>query len=546
MRRAFWIWAATPTVKASTRRLGQAHGHVAAADGVVHGRGDDVLDAGEVGGGEAGEGDLVVAGAAQALLHHGGDLLGRPLPHRAGDHAGLAEAAAPGAAAEDLDVEAVVDHLGEGHELLLGVGPVGEVGDGALLDDGGRGGVDRDGGLEAPVGQVAGLVEVGHVHALDAGEGRGARSARSARPPAFQAADDRVDLAHDLLAVAQHHEVEEVGERLGVVGGVAAGADQRVGGGAVGGAHGHAGQVDAVQDVRVDELGGEVEGDEVELVGRAVGVDREQRDVLAPHDLLEVGPGGVGALGEGVGALVEDLVEDLQALVGEADLVGVRVHQQPPDPLRARRRDLGAELAADVARRLLDRGEVRLEPSPDIDHGAVKGTGHPSGTRHPPWSAAGARPGMSGRSAVGEDGGDRAAADGGDPVVAVGHGHAEDQGPASGRLHRASSTGCRRRRRRGTPGARSGGNSIQATARSLAGSPAVMSPKSMTAEMPPVVDEHVAGVDVAVEPHRRAVPRGRRRAGATRPSAATGRRSRSSRSSPAAKIAARSARGTPR
>jgi hypothetical protein len=40
---------------------------------------------------------------------------------------------------------------------------------------------------------------------------------------------------------------------------------------------------------------------------------------------LEVGPGGVGALGDRVVALVEDLVEDLQALVGQADLVGVGV-----------------------------------------------------------------------------------------------------------------------------------------------------------------------------------------------------------------------------
>jgi hypothetical protein len=60
-----------------------------------------------------------------------------------------------------------------------------------------------------------------------------------------------------------------------------------------------------------------------------VGVDREQRDALAAHDGLEVAPGGVRPLGDGVVALVEDLVEDLQALVGKADLVGVGVGQQP-------------------------------------------------------------------------------------------------------------------------------------------------------------------------------------------------------------------------
>ena len=99
-------------------------------------------------------------------------------------------------------------------------------------------------------------------------------------------------------------------------------------------------------------------------------------------DLLEVGPRRVRPLGHGVGALVEDLVEDLEALVGQAHLVGVRVHQEPPDPVRGGRRDLGTELAADVARWLLHRGEVRLETSPDVDHGWFEGTGRVPVSRH--------------------------------------------------------------------------------------------------------------------------------------------------------------------
>ena len=137
-----------------------------------------------------------------------------------------------------------------------------------------------------------------------------------------------------------------------------------------------------LEDVRVDELGRQVERQDVELVGAAVGVDREQGDALPPQDLLEVGPGGVGPLGDGVGPLVEDLVEDLEALVGQADLVGVRVHQEPPDPVGGGRRDLGTELAADVARWLLHRGEVRLETSPDVDHGWSEGTGRAPAARH--------------------------------------------------------------------------------------------------------------------------------------------------------------------
>ena len=147
VRRAFWICAAMPTVKASTRSDGSdtdtRRGRCSrVGDGVA----DDVLDAAEVGGGQRRERHLVVAGAAQALVDHAPDLLGRALAHGPGDHARLAEPAAPGAAPEDLDVEPVVDDLGERHELVLGVRPVGEVGDGALLDLGrhvGVAGLDR-------------------------------------------------------------------------------------------------------------------------------------------------------------------------------------------------------------------------------------------------------------------------------------------------------------------------------------------------------------------------------------------------------------------
>ena len=145
----------------------------------------------------------------------------------------------PRAPAEDLDVESVVHHLGEGNQLLLGVGPVREVGDGALLDDGRRGGIDRHGGLESTVGEVPGFVEGRHVDALDASEGSqdvepvGAASG-------LPGGDGRVDLADHLLAVTQHHEVEEVGERLRVVGGVATGPDQRLRRGAIGRSDGHA------------------------------------------------------------------------------------------------------------------------------------------------------------------------------------------------------------------------------------------------------------------------------------------------------------------
>ena len=56
------------------------------------------------------------------------------LAHGAGDHARLAEPAAAGAAAEDLDRHPLVHRLGERHERLLRVRPRVEVHDGVLRD----------------------------------------------------------------------------------------------------------------------------------------------------------------------------------------------------------------------------------------------------------------------------------------------------------------------------------------------------------------------------------------------------------------------------
>ena len=71
-----------------------------------------------------------------------------------------------------------------------------------------------------------------------------------------------------------------------------------------------------------------------------------------PHGRLHVHPGGVGPFGHRVGALVEDLVEDLQPLVGEPDLVGVGVEQHPGHLARAVLGVLGPLLTPDVAGRL--------------------------------------------------------------------------------------------------------------------------------------------------------------------------------------------------
>ena len=150
-------------------------------------------------------------------------------------------------------------------------------------------------------------------------------------------------------------------DRLGVEGGVPAGDDDGVRLVAVGRVQRDPGEVERLEQVRVAELGGEADAEQVELADGPVPVDGELRDAVLAHEPGQVRPDGVGALGEGVRALVEHLVEDHQALVGQPDLVGVGIHQRPVDRDVVPRLDLRVQLTADVLDRLLDLGQQRFE-----------------------------------------------------------------------------------------------------------------------------------------------------------------------------------------
>ncbi len=186
--------------------------------------------------------------------------------------------------------------------------------------------------------------------------------------PTFQAATRVVHLPDGLLPVPEHEAVDEVGQRLGIEGAVAARHHQRIVGGPLGGPDRHSGQVDQVEDVGVDQLGREVEGQDVEVPGRQVVLEGEEGHAGRAHGRLHVHPGGVGPLGGGVLPLVEDLVEDLEPLVGQADLVGVGVDQQPRHRTVGVVGNLGPQLPPDVAGGLGDLGQKGLYPGPEGLH----------------------------------------------------------------------------------------------------------------------------------------------------------------------------------
>ena len=202
-------------------------------------------------------------------------------------------------------------------------------------------------------------------------------ASRLAAPAALPRRDDRGDLADGLFAVADHERVDEVGHGLGVERAVATGQHDRVLRPTVLGPHGHAREVEALEHVRVHQLGGEAEGEDVELTGVVVGVDREQRHRVGPHRVGHVDPGRVGAFGQGVVAFVQDLVQDLEPLVGQPDLVGVGIHEKPGCELRVMLRTEAPPLHPDVATGLLDPCQEGLHPWPQVRHVGTHATRAP-------------------------------------------------------------------------------------------------------------------------------------------------------------------------
>jgi hypothetical protein len=132
----------------------------------------------------------------------------------------------------------------------------------------------------------------------------------------------------------------------------------------------YAGQVQCGEQVGVAELGGEGDAEQVEITQRVVPVNSELRDALLPQQRLHVRPHGIRPFGKGIPAFVDDLIQDHDALVGQGDLVGVGVHQDPAcgqllavgtEPTAVPVLDGGVELTADVLDGLAHLLQQRLE-----------------------------------------------------------------------------------------------------------------------------------------------------------------------------------------
>ena len=83
-------------------------------------------------------------------------------------------------------------------------------------------------------------------------------------------------------------------------------------------------QIQNLQDIGVAHLILDGDAQEVKLPHRILGLQRKQRDLFFPHDLVKIGPWRIHPLAPDVISAIEHIVEDLDSQMGHTDLVNVR------------------------------------------------------------------------------------------------------------------------------------------------------------------------------------------------------------------------------
>src|SRR5215207_427793 len=279
--------------------------------------------------GQAQQPDLLQSGGLDAALHHGTDDVDAAFPDRPSDHSRLAEPAAPSTAPEDLHGIALMHRLGERHEWLLGVRPVVQIHQRVLFDAERYARPIRRHPVDPAVRQVVDVVKLRHVNPA-AGRESQQQAIAAARPTlGLPFPDDCRDRQRDLLAVAQHRSIQEICDRLGVECRVPACQNDGVVLPALSSADRYSGQVQLSEHVGVAELGSKAQSEDIELSDRSVRIQRELWHAVLAHQRLHVGPYRVRPLGKDPVLLVENLVQDRDALIGQPYLVRIRIAEAP-------------------------------------------------------------------------------------------------------------------------------------------------------------------------------------------------------------------------
>ena len=140
-----------------------------------------------------------------------------------------------------------------------------------------------------------------------------------------QAAMQLADLEQRLLALADQNGIEEGRIRLGVIDRGATGNDNGIVLGAVSREQRNAGEVERLKEVGDGHLVRHMHADDIERGHRRCTLERQQRNPRLAHGIAHIGPRHVAALAGNALGLIEDVVENGDALVGQTDLIHVRI-----------------------------------------------------------------------------------------------------------------------------------------------------------------------------------------------------------------------------
>ena len=282
-----------------------------------------------VGGGKAGQAQLVIAGVAAQLARAVADEFGAALTERAVQLPRLAEAAAAHAAAQNLHAGAVLHGAHQRHHKVCGRGEIVHILHDGLGHGGGHAGAVGGDGFNAPVLFVRYIVKRRHIHAGQLGK----LQQKLLLVPVllFAGLDGGADILQHLLALAQLHHVKEIRHRLGIADARPAGDDQRPALVTVSGAQRDARQAQHGEDVGVAKLVFQGKADDVKLGQRVLAFKAVQGQPQALHLLFHIGPGHERALAPPVFVAVEQLVQNFFAQKGHTDLVGIREAERHTD-----------------------------------------------------------------------------------------------------------------------------------------------------------------------------------------------------------------------
>ena len=176
---------------------------------------------------------------------------------------------------------------------------------------------------EVPRRVIDWLIECGHIDAVD-----GKQPCEESRTSAHAARcvprnKGICNLKDDLLSLPNHKEVKEVRNRFDIVDTRPTADHKRHIVSALLRIERDPGEVEHIQDIRVDHLVLQGEPEKIKCCNRAAAFQRKERQPLLTHLFLHIDPRCIDTLRCNICTAVQDLIEDGKPEIAHADLVDI-------------------------------------------------------------------------------------------------------------------------------------------------------------------------------------------------------------------------------